>query len=104
MLGTFGKWLKRGIISLVILIVLLLLPVGYIETFCRADLDQTAYQSIITDEEYQRAEANSYLTYPEWHIVYAYEGLAKVLKSDDEHALGYSASVFFVLAVILWAQ
>lgn len=94
MLRTFGKWLKRGIISLVVLIVLLLLPVGYIETFCRADLDQVAYQSIITDGEYQRAEANSYLTYPEWHIVYAYEGLAKVLKSDDEHALGYSASVF----------
>lgn len=93
MLWGLLKWLKRAVIGLVLLVVLLLLPVGYIETFCRADPDQNAYQSIIADSEYQRAEANSYLTYPEWHIVYAYEGLAKVLKTGDEHGLDYFASI-----------
>ena len=38
-------------------------------------------------------EANSYLTYPEWHIVYAYEGLAKSLQKGDEHEFGYRQSI-----------
>jgi hypothetical protein len=93
MFGHLFKWLKRALIGLVLLVVLLLLPVGYIETFCRADPDQSDYQSIMKDPEYYRAEANSYLTYPEWHIVFAYEGLAKVLKTGDEYELDYFASI-----------
>ena len=51
------------------------------------------YRPIITDPAYQRAEANSYLTYPEWHIVYAYEGLAETLRAGDEHAFDYASAV-----------
>ena len=84
------KWIA---VALAVLIVLLSAPVAYVETFCRADMDQAEYAPIITDPEFQRAEANSYLTYPEWHIVYAYEGLANTLQSADEHAFGYFSSI-----------
>jgi hypothetical protein len=84
------KWLA---LALVVLVLLLLTPIGYIELFCRAKADKQAYEPIITDPNWQRVEANSYLTYPEWHIVYAYQGLAEVLRIDDEHAFPYTASV-----------
>ncbi|MGI9406411.1 MAG: hypothetical protein ACR2O4_08575 [Hyphomicrobiaceae bacterium] len=84
---------KWGIVTVLAVALLLLLPVGYVETFCRGDAEDQTYVPIIKDEEFQRAEANSYLTYPEWHIVYAYEGLAKVLETGDEHAFAYSSSI-----------
>ena len=84
---------KWAALALVLGVAALLSPVAYVETFCRADPESTAYQPLITDPAFQRAEANSYLTYPEWHIVYAYEGLAKTLETTDEHAFDYSASI-----------
>lgn len=86
----FVKWLA---LSLVLLVVLLLVPVGYVETFCTAEPQDQAFTPQMTDPAFVRAEANSYLTYPEWHIVYAYEGLANVMKTDDEHAFSYTRSV-----------
>ncbi len=87
------RLIKYAFAGLVIVVIALLAPSAYVEAFCRADPDQAAYQPIIADKEFQRAEANSYLTYPEWHIVYAYEGLAKVLQTGDEHGFGYASSV-----------
>ena len=85
--------LKWTALALVLGVVVLLSPVAYVETFCRADTAEQNYQPLITDPAFQRAEANSYLTYPEWHIVYAYEGLAKTLETTDEYAFDYSASI-----------
>lgn len=84
------KWIVR---IAVILLVLLLAPSAYVEMFCRGDTQAASHDPIITDAAFQRAEANSYLTYPEWHIVYAYEDLARVLETDDEYAFGYTSSV-----------
>lgn len=84
------KWLA---LSLLLLVILLLLPVGYVETLCIAEPEDQAYTPRMTDPAFLRAEANSYLTYPEWHIVYAYEGLANVLKTGDDHEFGYARSV-----------
>ena len=75
------------------ILVLLLMPVGYVELACRGDATEQTYQPLITDAAFQRREANTYLTYPEWHIVYAYDGLAEALKSGDEHAFDYFSSV-----------
>lgn len=94
MLRFIGKILKWVSIGAVLLVVLLMLPVGYVEVFCKREANANNYRPIITDQNHQRVEANSYLTYPEWHIVFAYEGLAKVLETRDEHAFGYSKSVF----------
>ncbi len=91
------RWLWRlikwSVTAAVLLVVVSALPIAYIEAACRQDPVQTGYKPVITDTTYQRAEANSYLTYPEWHIVYAYEGLAKVLETGDEHGFGYISSV-----------
>jgi hypothetical protein len=86
----FIKWPVR--IGLLILL-LLLMPVGYVELACRGDATDQTYRPLITDAAFQRIEANTYLTYPEWHIVYAYDGLAESLKSGDEHAFDYISSV-----------
>ncbi len=87
------RLIKWGVTATVLLIVVSALPIAYIEAACRQEPAQADYRPVITDKKFQRAEANSYLTYPEWHIVYAYEGLAKVLETGDEHAFGYVSSV-----------
>lgn len=71
----------------------LLSPAAYVETFCHGDLRPQAFDPLIKDPTQRRAEANTYLTYPEWHIVYAYDGLAETLKTGDEYQFGYWDSV-----------
>jgi len=89
-LWTIVKWpLAAAMICLLILLV----PVGYVELACRGTASAQSYQPLITDPAYQRREANTYLTYPEWHIVYAYDGLAAAVQASDEHAFDYAASV-----------
>ena len=74
-------------------IILLLAPVAYIELGCRATSTADTYRPLITNPTFQRREANTYLTYPEWHIVYAYDGLAEVLERGDEHRFDHWASI-----------
>jgi hypothetical protein len=69
------------------------MPVAYIELACRGESDATTYRPLITNPTFQRREANTYLTYPEWHIVYAYDGLAEALKTGDEYRFDYWASI-----------
>ena len=40
-----------------------------------------------------RREADSYLSFPEWHIVYAYEDLAGVLRRGDESDFAYGQQI-----------
>ncbi len=71
------------------------LPILYIETRCQSLPQSTADATprVITELPWRRPEVNSYLSYPEWYIVHAYEDLAGVLKTSDEHAFSYSASI-----------
>lgn len=87
------RWLVRIALAAALLIVLLLLPVGYVETFCGGKPETVTHVPLIAEPQFRRVEANSYMTYPEWHIVYAYQGLAEVLKTGDEHAFGYLSSI-----------
>ncbi len=89
-LWRIAKW---PLAALAVFLLLLLAPVGYVEFACRGTPAAQGYQPLITDTAFQRREANTYLTYPEWHIVYAYDGLAESLKGGDEHAFNYAASV-----------
>jgi hypothetical protein len=84
---------RRVLIVLAIILVVLLIPVGYIEVGCRGISVAQTYAPLISEPAFRRAEANTYLTYPEWHIVYAYEGLAEAMKHADEHAFDYGSSV-----------
>jgi hypothetical protein len=87
--------LKWALISLVVAVALLLSPVAYVELACRGGGGASApvYHPLIADSAFQRREANTYLTYPEWHIVYAYDGLAHVLRTGDEYTFDYLGSI-----------
>ena len=84
------SWLLVG---LVLLAIVLAIPVVYVETACNEPPRDDDYEPIVVDASFDRKEANTYLTYPEWHIVYAYEGMANVLKDGDEHNYNYADSV-----------
>lgn len=87
------KLLKWGVAGFIVLLIPLVAPIAYVELACTGEATGAPYQPLITDPQFQRREANSYLTYPEWHIVYAYEGLAEVLKTGDEHQFDYLSSI-----------
>ena len=84
------KWSAAGGAAALLL---MLAPVAYVELACRGDAQPQSYQPVIVDPAFQRREANTYLTYPEWHIVYAYDGLARALETGDEHAFDYLSSI-----------
>jgi len=48
---------------------------------------------VITDVGYQRPAANSYLSYPEWSIVYAYQDLAGVMAERGESSFDYLSGI-----------
>jgi hypothetical protein len=73
--------------------VLLAGPIISTEILCHGSPVAPAYKPLIVDKARQRPSANSYMTYPEWHIVYAYEDLAKTLDTGDEYRFGYLQSV-----------
>jgi len=87
------RWLKWLLGASLFAVLALLTPVVYVELACQEDAVGQTYAPLITDSRWLRQEANSYLTYPEWHIVFAYDGLAHTLKADDEHAFGYAQSI-----------
>lgn len=87
------RWVIGLLIASGVALVLLLAPVTYIELACRGEAAADTYRPLIADPTVQRLEANSYLTYPEWHIVYAYDGLAEALKSGDEYRFDYLPSI-----------
>lgn len=84
------NWLLASLLAAA---VLMLSPVAYVELACRGQSVSQTYQPLIPDPPFQRREANTYLTYPEWHIVFAYDGLAHALKTGDEHNFGYIGSI-----------
>ena len=86
------RWIKRGLILLVVLVLGLLAPVGYVELACRAKAENEAYTALIAPE-HRRDEAASFLTYPEWHIVFAYDDYARILEDGDPHDFGYFRAI-----------
>ena len=43
---------------------------------------------VLLDAEWQRAESRTLTTYPEWHIVHAYDDYARVITDGDPHEFG----------------
>lgn len=94
MIRLVGKLVKWLVIVGLLGAVGLAAPIGYVEFACHSPVTNSPYTPLIVDPIEQRREANTYLTYPEWHIVYAYDGLAEVLKNADEHDFNYASSVW----------
>jgi hypothetical protein len=88
-----GKALGRTLLVLLGLVVLLLLPVLRTEVACRGTPLPDTYRPILTDPALTRAEGRTYTTYPEWHIVHAYDDYAKVIASGDPHDFGYLRAI-----------
>jgi hypothetical protein len=65
-----------------LVLALALVPIVTIETRCRSPvegLETTGYKPAITDKAWQRDESRTWLTYPEWHIVYSAESFGAFL-------------------------
>ncbi len=86
------RWGVRAGLALVLMVVLLLSPVAYIEVACRPDPQADSYTSLLPPEHH-RDEARTLLTYPEWHIVHAYDDYARVIAEDDPHEFGFLRSI-----------
>ena len=88
-----GRWLKRVAVAVVLLVLLLLAPIGYIEIACTGDTVADEYRPVISSPEWRRAESRTLLTYPEWHIVHAYDDYARVIRDGDPHDFSYVRAI-----------
>ena len=67
-------------------------PVAYTELACRPIGANEPYDAILPPEAH-RPEGRTLMTYPEWHIVHAYEDYARVIADGDPHDYGYLSSI-----------
>src|SRR5919197_5726456 len=89
------RWVKPLVLSLVALAIILVLPILWIEIACTARRDtRPAPVRLVSDARYARRVSDSYLTFPEWHIVYAYDDLAGVLRQGDPSRFAYGQQIF----------
>jgi hypothetical protein len=86
------RWIKRLILLLVVLVLGLLSPLVYIETMCRPEGTSAAYQTLVSPD-WQRPEGRTLLTYPEWHIVHAYDDYAEVIRTGEPHQFAFLSSI-----------
>jgi hypothetical protein len=84
-----------GAIVASVLIVAAAVPIVAIETGCGVGAipRASAKGTDVQDPGYQRAEGDSYLTYPEWYIVHAYADLAGVTRRSSESDYHYASAI-----------
>ncbi|KIC08956.1 hypothetical protein RA19_16750 [Leisingera sp. ANG-M1] len=82
------RWAKRLVLLLLLVAIGLAAPVGYVETMCRGEGAPQPYEALIA-AGHHRPESRTLMTYPEWHIVHAYEDYAEVIRDGDPHDYGY---------------
>lgn len=87
------RWLLRIGVALVVALSLLLAPVAYTELACRGDARGAQGYAAVLPQEQHRPEARTLMTYPEWHIVHAYDDYARVITTGDPHHFGFLSSV-----------
>ena len=87
-----GYWIKRIVGVAVVLLLLLLAPVLWVEAMCRGEGPPEAYAAILPPE-HRRDEVKTLMTYPEWHIVHAYDDYARVIAEGDPHEYGYLRAI-----------
>lgn len=86
------KWLGRGLLIVAIGIAGLLAPVVYTEVACIGAPVETTHVAILTPDHH-RAETRTLMTYPEWHIVHAYDDYARVIAQSDPHDFGFMRAI-----------
>ncbi|WP_172293231.1 hypothetical protein [Pseudoruegeria sp. HB172150] len=86
------RWFGRLLMVLAAFVVILLAPIAYVELACRSEPLPDNYVSILPPE-HRRPESRTLLTYPEWHIVHAYDDYARVISEGDPHDFGFFSSI-----------
>lgn len=84
------RWLKRGLLAVLVVLILLALPIIRNETMCRGTPQPQDHTPIVSQT---RDESRTFTTYPEWHIVHAYSDYARVIAKDDPHDFGYFRAI-----------
>lgn len=72
--------------ALALAIVALAAPVLWVETMCRGEAAPVAHAPLSSET---RPAIRTLLTYPEWHIVHAYDDYAEVIRTGDPHEYGF---------------
>ncbi|MDJ0626682.1 MAG: hypothetical protein QNJ44_00370 [Rhodobacter sp.] len=85
-----GRLLKRVLLLALLVVVGLASPVVYVETLCRGDATPAPATPLSGET---RPEIRTLLTYPEWHIVHAYDDYAEVISKDDPHDFAYLSAI-----------
>jgi hypothetical protein len=89
------RWAKRVAGALPVVILILAAPVLWIETACTTAREPGTLTRVplVAERGYARRESDSYLSFPEWHIVYAYEDLAGVLRRGEPSDFAYDRQI-----------
>ena len=87
------RWLKALLVFVAFVLVAAIAPIAWVEVACIGKpVAEPPYQPILTPADH-RAEIRTYVTYPEWAIVHAYEDFAGVVRTKRESDFGYFASI-----------
>lgn len=87
------RWSKRLLLTLGVVVIALAAPPIYVEVACKGeDVTRPAEPPLIA-AEWHRAESRTLLTYPEWHIVHAYDDYAAVIATGDPHEFKYLRAI-----------
>lgn len=94
-MSLLGKTLKLAGALAIVGVLAIGGTVAVVEASCVADLPATAPPSAfgIRDDGYARAQGDSFLTFPEWYIVHAYNDLAGVTARSSESGFRYLTSI-----------
>lgn len=65
-------------------------PVLWVETMCRGSAVPEAHTPLAHET---RPAIRTLLTYPEWHIVHAYDDYAEVIRTGDPHDFGFLRAI-----------
>jgi hypothetical protein len=89
------RWAKRIAGALAVFLLILAAPILWIEVACTSAREPGTLTRapLVAERGYARRESDSYLSFPEWHIVYAYEDLAGVLRRGDESDFAYGRQI-----------
>ena len=88
------RWLLRQVgrllVVLLIVVIGLAAPVVYTETMCQGDATPAPAEPLSSET---RPEIRTLLTYPEWHIVHAYDDYAEVIRTGDPQDFSYRRAI-----------
>jgi len=100
------RLLLLGSTALGLALLIVVIPIGWVETQCRpgardasvttiapAPVSQAPFRPVIDTPPHRRELARSYLSYPQWQVVHAYQDLASVLASQDEAVFDYAGQL-----------